>query len=111
MRGNKSLDLANLGSTTRTMPESGDIYSAIGVVNAVDDTVGADDNLANGWISKFWNHSAHLREVGETLSAADQELGKRNSPVGGVVRDVMDDVSEVTSSGRREGYLDRKSAA
>jgi hypothetical protein len=70
------------------------------VVHAVDDTVGADDDLANGWISKFWHHPAHLRKVGQTLGAADQKLGKRECPVGGVVRDVTDDVSEVTPSGR-----------
>ena len=82
------------------MPESGNIHSAIGVVNAVNHTVGADDNLANGGISKFWHHAAQLREVGQTLGAAHQKLGKGDSPVGGVVRDVTDDVSEVTSSGR-----------
>jgi hypothetical protein len=53
------------------MPESDNIDSTIAVVNAVNDTVGADDNLANGWISEFWRHAAHLREVGETLGAAD----------------------------------------
>jgi hypothetical protein len=42
------LDLVNLGSATCAMPESGNIHSAIAVVNAVNDTVGADDNLANG---------------------------------------------------------------
>jgi len=94
------LALVNLGSATRAMPESGNIHSAIAVVNAVNDTVGADDNLSNGWISKFWHHAAHLREVGETLGAADEKLGERDRPVGGVVRDVTDDVSEVTSSGR-----------
>ena len=39
------------------MPESGNIHSAIGVVNAANHTVGADDNLANGGISKFWHHA------------------------------------------------------
>ena len=65
------------------MPESGNIHSAIGTVNAVNHTVGADDNLANGGISKFWHHAAQLREVGQTLGAAHQKLGKGDSPVGG----------------------------
>ena len=82
------------------MPESGNIHSAIAVVHAVNDTVGADDNLANGWISKFWHHAAQLRKVGETLGAAHQKLGKRECPVGGVVRDVTDDDSKVAPSGR-----------
>jgi hypothetical protein len=46
------------------MPESGNINAAIAVANAVNHTVGADDNLANGGISKFWHHAARLREVG-----------------------------------------------
>ena len=46
------------------------------------------------------DHAAHLREASEALGAADQKLGKRHRPVGGVVRDVTDDVSEVTSSRR-----------
>ena len=82
------------------MPESGNIHPAIALVNAVNDTAGADDNLANGWITKFRHHSTHLRKVCQPLGAADQKLGKRECPVRGVVRDVTDDVSEVTSSGR-----------
>jgi hypothetical protein len=64
------------------MPESGNIHSAIAAVHAVNDTVGADDNLTNGRISKFWHHAAQLREVGQTLGAAHLKLGKGDSPVG-----------------------------
>jgi hypothetical protein len=82
------------------MPEPGNIHSAIAVVHAIDDTVGADDNLANGWISKFWHYAAQLREVGQTLGATHQKLGKRGSPVGGVVRNITHDVPAVAPSGR-----------
>ena len=35
------------------MPESGNVHPAIAVINTVDDAVGANDNLANGWIAEL----------------------------------------------------------
>lgn len=60
------------------MPESGNVHPAITVIDAIDDAIRADDNLADGWISELGHDSAHLGKISEALGAADKKLAESN---------------------------------
>jgi len=64
------------------MPESGNVHTAIAVIDAVDDTVGTNDNLAQRGIAEFGHDSAHLREISEALGIADEELAENDGALG-----------------------------
>lgn len=55
------------------MPKSENIYTAIAVINTVDDAIGTNNDLANAWIAELRNHATHLGKIGQTLGAAYQK--------------------------------------
>lgn len=88
------------------MPESNDIHPAITVVNAVNDTIQpAHDDLPDGRIAELRNHASNLREICESLCAADKQLAKPSGALRRIQRDVTDNVSKVTPRRRGNGYL------
>ena len=55
------------------MPEAGYIHSASLMINAIDDPIVANDNLANGWIIEFRDDTPHLWKVSQSFDGADQK--------------------------------------
>ena len=54
------------------MPETNHIDSTIVMIDAVNDTIeSANNNLANGWISKLRRDTSHFRKIRQTLCAVD----------------------------------------
>ena len=60
------------------MPESSNVHAAVAVIDSMDNAVGANDNLANGWIVELGNNAAHFGKVCKTLGAVEQKLTKRD---------------------------------
>ena len=100
LRGLGSLGAFDFGSSAGAVPKSSNINAAIGVIDTVDDSVGANDDLSDGWIVKLGNHSAHLGKVGKPLGAAEEKLAEPDGALRLVHRDVTNNISEVTAGGR-----------
>ena len=77
------------------MPETDNIHTTISVMNAVNDAVGADNDLADGWIVELGNHPTHIGKVGKALRAADKKLPKPECALRRVPRNVTNDIPEV----------------
>ena len=78
----------DLWSAALSVPESGYVHAAIAVIDAVDDPVGADDDLANGWIVELRHDAAQLGKVGQAFGVADEELAESDRAFRRIQRDV-----------------------
>jgi hypothetical protein len=54
------------------------------MVNAIDDSVGTDNNLPNAFIAKFWNDPPEFWKLRECLGSRDKELAEGQRPIRGV---------------------------
>ena len=68
----------DFGSSACGVPESSNVHAAVAMIDAVDNAVRSDDDLADGWIVELWNNAAHLGEVCETFGAVEQKLAERD---------------------------------
>jgi hypothetical protein len=62
--------------------KSGDVHPAVAVIHAINDSVGANDDLAKRGIPEFRNDPPQLREFGKPLGAVDQKLTNRSARSG-----------------------------
>jgi hypothetical protein len=58
------------------MPEARYIHPAIGVIDSVDNAIGADDDFAKRRIIELGNYATQLGIVGEALGAAEEKTGR-----------------------------------
>jgi hypothetical protein len=63
------------------VPKSDDIHSAIGMVNAIDDTVGTHNNLANRGNIELRDDASQLGKLRETFRMANEELSECDRPL------------------------------
>ncbi len=62
------------------MPESRDVHTAIAVIDAMDDSVGTDDDLPNGWIIEFRDDATQLGKLTKPFGVAYEKLTETDRP-------------------------------
>lgn len=68
------LEAADFRISARSVPESSDVYSAIPVIDAVDDPVRSNNYLTKERIAELRQDPPHLRVISKKFGAADEEL-------------------------------------
>jgi hypothetical protein len=70
------LYIFDFGRSSCGMPEPTDVHTTIFVIDAVNDPISADNDLADGWILEFRDNSTRLWKAREALGAANKQLAK-----------------------------------
>lgn len=94
------LVFSHLGNAARRVPEASNIDAAFVVIDAINDSIRANDNFADGWVGELGNNSAHLRKVGQPLRVANEKLTELNRALRRISRDVTNYAPEVPAGGR-----------
>jgi hypothetical protein len=56
------------------VPKAEDVHTTIAMIDPIDDSIRANNNLPNARVFELSNDATHLGKFGEPLDAADEKL-------------------------------------